>query len=122
MENVYDLTLTFDDGTVRTAKLGLIQGLSPDSEGASHTMEIPVSDDNVFRNDVWTMTHRCFHDLWREDPERAYIHLLKTRFHLSSDEIRDFLDVSSSANVDQIFSRSVKFLRSAWVRHEKGGI
>lgn len=32
-ENVYDLTLTFDDGTVRSAKLGLIQGLSPDSEG-----------------------------------------------------------------------------------------
>ena len=32
-ENVYDLTLTFDDGTVRTAKLGLIQGLSPDAEG-----------------------------------------------------------------------------------------
>ena len=26
-ENVYDLKLTFDDGTVRTAKLGLIQGL-----------------------------------------------------------------------------------------------
>ena len=32
-ENVYDLTLTFDDGTVRTAKLGLIQGLMPDAEG-----------------------------------------------------------------------------------------
>ena len=32
-ENVYDLTLTFDDGTVRTAKLGLIQGLLPDGEG-----------------------------------------------------------------------------------------
>ena len=32
-ENVYDLTLTFDDGTVRTAKLGLVQGLMPDGEG-----------------------------------------------------------------------------------------
>ena len=37
-ENVYDLTLTFDDGTVRTAKLGLIQGLSPDSEGATRCL------------------------------------------------------------------------------------
>ena len=99
-----------------------IENAHPDSEEASRTMEIAVSDNSVFRNDVWTMTHRCFHDLWREDPERAYIHLLKTRFHLSSDEVRDFLDVSSSANVDQIFSRSVKFLRSAWVRHENGGI
>ncbi len=37
-ENVYDLTLTFDDGTVRTAKLGLIQGLSPDSEGSTRCL------------------------------------------------------------------------------------
>ena len=32
-ENVYDLTLVFDDGTVRVAKLGLIQGCTPDAEG-----------------------------------------------------------------------------------------
>ena len=37
-ENVYDLSLSFDDGTVRTAKLGLIQGLSPDSEGSSRCL------------------------------------------------------------------------------------
>ena len=37
-ENVYDLTLTFDDGTVRTAKLGLIQGLSPDPEGSTRCL------------------------------------------------------------------------------------
>ena len=37
-ENVYDLTLTFDDGTVRTAKLGLIQGLSPDAEGSTRCL------------------------------------------------------------------------------------
>ena len=37
-ENVYDLILSFDDGTVRTAKLGLIQGLSPDSEGSTRCL------------------------------------------------------------------------------------
>ena len=37
-ENVYNLTLTFDDGTVRTAKLGLIQGLSPDAEGTTRCL------------------------------------------------------------------------------------
>ena len=37
-ENVYDLTLMFNDGTVRTAKLGLIQGLSPDTEGATRCL------------------------------------------------------------------------------------
>ncbi len=37
-ENVYDLTLTFDNGTVRTAKLGLVQGLSPDAEGTTRCL------------------------------------------------------------------------------------
>ena len=33
LENVYFLKLTFDDGTVRTAKLGLVQGIQPENEG-----------------------------------------------------------------------------------------
>lgn len=34
-ENVYDFTLTFDDGTVRKAKLGLVQSFAMDSEGTT---------------------------------------------------------------------------------------
>ena len=37
-ENVYSLTLAFDDGTVRTARLGLVQGLSPAGEGATRCL------------------------------------------------------------------------------------
>ena len=37
-ENVYDLTLTFNDGTVRRAKLGLIEGLSPNAEGTTRCL------------------------------------------------------------------------------------
>ncbi len=37
-ENVYDLTLTFDNGVERTAKLGLVQGLSPDAEGTTRCL------------------------------------------------------------------------------------
>lgn len=39
-ENVYDLTLSFNDaaGTTRTAKLGLVQGLSPDAEGTTRCL------------------------------------------------------------------------------------
>ena len=33
LENVYLLKLTFDDGTMRTAKLAVVQGLNPGSEG-----------------------------------------------------------------------------------------
>jgi hypothetical protein len=96
-----------------------IEGAHPDSEHGRTEMEIPVAGDRQLNhNEVWDITHRCFYDLWREDPERCYIHLLKTRFFLTSDEIRDFLDVSTSANVDQIFSRSVKFLRSRWIARD----
>lgn len=37
-ENVYDLTLSFNDGTVRTAKLGLIQGLADGAKGAARCL------------------------------------------------------------------------------------
>ena len=54
-----------------------------------------------------------------EDPARCYIHLLKTRYFMSSEEIKDVLDVSSAANVDQIFSRSVKFMRESWRKWDR---
>ena len=37
-ENVYDLLLMFDDGTERRAKLGLVEGLSPDAEGTTRCL------------------------------------------------------------------------------------
>ena len=37
-ENVYDLTLTFDNGASRTARLGLVQGQSPDLEGTTRCL------------------------------------------------------------------------------------
>lgn len=95
-----------------------IEGAHPDADDGQTEMDLPTDDKKVLMKDVWITTHYCFHDLWQADPERAYIHLLKTRYHLSSEEVRDFLDVSSAANVDQIFSRSVKFMREAWRRHD----
>lgn len=98
-----------------------LENAHPDDEGGATAMDVPVQDGKVISKDVWIATHYCFHDLWLADPERALIHILKTRFHLSSEETRDFLDVSSVGNVDQIFSRNVKFLRTAWERHERSG-
>ena len=37
-ENVYDFTLTFDDGTVRRAKLGLVKSFAMDSEGTTRCL------------------------------------------------------------------------------------
>lgn len=95
-----------------------IEGAHADAEGEGEALALPQEDGKVLRSEAWRLTHYCFRELWNEDPERAYIHLLKTRFFLSSGEIRDFLDVSSAANVDQIFSRSVKFMRTAWMSHD----
>ena len=88
------------------------------AEGAAVAMDVPIHDLDVLRKDVWNTTLRCFYDLWQSAPERAYVHILKTRFHLTSEEIRDFLGISSTANVDQIFSRAVKFMRTAWPRYD----
>ena len=95
-----------------------IEGAHPDGEGESEAMTLPQHDREVVRREAWQMTLLCFRELWNEDPERCYIHLLKTRFFLSSEEIRDFLDVSSAANADQIFSRSVKFMRQRYAWHD----
>lgn len=95
-----------------------IEGAYAGEDGESEAMSLPDQDVSVIRSEVWGLTHYCFRQLWNEDPERCYIHLLKTRFFLSSEEIRDFLDCSSAANVDQIFSRSVKFMREAWKRND----
>ena len=75
--------------------------------------EIPKVDFERVRKEAWRFTHMFFRQLWNQDPVRCYVHVLKTRFFLSSEEIRDFLDISSAANVDQIFSRSVKFMRDS---------
>ena len=96
-----------------------LENAHPDADDGMTEMAIPTEDNKVISKDVWKTTHYCFHDLWQQDPERAYVLLLKTRFHLSSEEVKDFLDVSSVANVDQIFSRDVKFMRTAWGRHDK---
>ena len=89
-----------------------IEGAYETDGGESEAMAIPKDDHETIRAETWRMTHWCFRKLWNEDPVRCYIHVLKTKYFLTSEEIRDFLEVSSAANVDQIFSRSVKYLRS----------
>ena len=117
------------EGWLRRYVRGYVLNANPNRHGelsiegalrdADDGMQLPSEDRRMLMKDVWLTTHYCFHDLWKSDPERAYVHLLKTRHHLSSAEVRDFLDVSSVANVDQIFSRAVKFMRAAWPRHDR---
>ncbi len=95
-----------------------VEQAHPDGEGEGEALALPSQDKNILRGEAWRLTHYCLRELWNEDPDRAYVHVLKTRFHLTSEEVKDFLDLSSAANVDQIFSRSVKFMRTRWLKHD----
>jgi hypothetical protein len=94
-----------------------IENAHPDAEGEGEALNIPNEDKRILRNEAWRFTHWIFRKLWNCDPARCYVHVLKTRYFLSSEEIRDFLDISSAANVDQMYSRSVKFMRETWIKH-----
>ncbi len=95
-----------------------IEGAQTEHNGSETGLVLPTEDKKVLRHEAWQLTHYCLRELWNEDPDKAYIHVLKTRFFLSSEEIRDFLEISSAANVDQIFLRSIKFMRERWIKHD----
>ena len=80
---------------------------------------LPDEDPAVRRREGWELVQKCFADLWRRNPMRAYVHLLKLRMNLSSTEIKDMLGVSTEANVDQTFSRALKDMRELKVSHER---
>ena len=79
----------------------------------------PLEDPAVRRREEWELVQKCFGDLWKKNPMRAYVHLLKLRMNLSSTEIKGMLGVSSEANVDQLFSRALKDMRELKVQHEE---
>ena len=81
----------------------------------------PTEDPAVRRREQWELVQKCFADLYRKNPMRAYVHWLKLRMNLSSTEIKRMLGMSSEANVDQTFSRAVKDMRNLKVQHEERG-
>lgn len=80
---------------------------------------IPVEDPARDRKEQWDMVQTCFGEMWAENPMKAYVHLLKLRMNLSSTDIMRMLGISSTANVDQIFSRAVKDMGRKKVEHER---
>ena len=79
----------------------------------------PSEDPAVRRREEWELVQKCFGTLWRENPLRAYVHLLKLRSNLSSTEIKNMLGISSEANVDQLFSRAAKDMRKLKEENEE---
>jgi hypothetical protein len=74
--------------------------------------DVPVSEEapqELFidenRKEEWELVEHCFAELWRRNPMRAYVYLLKRYEDLPSKSISELLLVSSG-NVDQYFSRA----------------
>ena len=80
---------------------------------------LPDEDPAVRRREEWALVQKCFGDLWKKNPMRAYVHLLKLRMNLSSTEIKSMLGMTSEANVDQAFSRALKDMQKLKVEHEE---
>ncbi len=57
------------------------------------------------------VARRCFAKLWRQNPMRAYVHLLKVRNEMSAKDIMSLLDISSESNVNKIYERAMSDMK-----------
>ncbi len=115
LTSIEGATAEGEDGEGRSFEEKLSKRLS-DSRGRD---ALPTEDPAVRRREEWQLVQKCFADLYRKNPMRAYVHWLKLRMNLSSTEIKGMLGMSSEANVDQTFSRAVKDMRNLKVQHEE---
>ena len=91
----------------------------------------PVSDEDYLRalNTEETPTsfkeeledaEKCFVKLWRTNPMRAYVHLLRIQEKMSSKDIKKLLNISSDQNVNKYFERACEDMRMFRDKLEKG--
>jgi hypothetical protein len=74
----------------------------------------------VSREEV-ELAQECFAKLWRQNPMRAYVHLLKVKNEMSAKDIMSLLNVSSESNVNKIFERAIDDIRTFRQELESGG-
>ena len=67
----------------------------------------------------WELVNSSFAEIWRKEPMKAYIYFLRRFEKMSSDNIMKLLNISSTDNVDKIFSRAHKDMLQ--LLHEQGG-
>lgn len=79
-------------------------------EARGHDVE-PDENPEIRRREEWELVQKCFAELFRKNPMRAYVHFLRLRQNLSSIEIQSMLGMTSAANVDQTFARAIRDLR-----------
>ncbi len=65
------------------------------------------------RTEELEMVQKCFMEVWKQNPARAYVHLLRTRGNLSAQSVMKLLGITSEDNVNKIFSRAVSDMREA---------
>lgn len=63
----------------------------------------------------------CFTKLWKKNPLRAYVHLLRSKNGLSASAIMDLLVISSESNVNKIYERAIKDMKEFREQLRNGG-
>lgn len=64
----------------------------------------------IIKDDL-AMAQHCFAQMWKNNPMRAYVHLLKTKHDWSAKQIKDLLHISSENNVAKIAERAMSDMR-----------
>lgn len=78
--------------------------VSPDvAETTNEDKEAPID----LPKDELEFAQRCFKTLWRKNPMRAYVHLLKAKHDLSILQIQQILNISSKKNTAKIAERAL---------------
>ena len=74
----------------------------------NHVHEILLAEKKARQRDCISAAVR---KLWKENPKRAYVLVMKTKNCLSSREVKDFCGFSSELNVNKIFERRKTSMR-----------
>lgn len=83
----------------------------PSTVSETETEAVSITE-NTSRNASLEACKKGFKELWRRNPMRAYVLLLKNQNRYSSTEIKNYLGLSSEDNVDQHYSRAKKELEA----------
>lgn len=70
--------------------------------------DVCIYEDNKEKFEV---NQKCFADLWRKDPVKAYVYFLRTYEDIPAEQVRDMLGVASVDYVNSLNSRAAALMR-----------
>lgn len=117
--NTRMISIEAQDEAYESEAGSFLEKISQDLSDSSSSTTKQTGVSEIQRREEWQFVQRCFADLFKRNPLRAYVHWLKLRMNFSSLEIKNMLAMSSTANVDQVFKRALGDMKKLKVQHEE---